>query len=217
MTDSQDDMQTYYAERAPVYDRVYDYPERQDDLRFFETYLPKQLSGLDVLEVAAGTGYWTEHIARSARSITATDANENTLRQLRERSIPGTVEVRTVDAYSLEAMGMTFNGAFAGLWLSHVPIEKLGQFFDSLHGCLESGAQVVLMDNTRAQCERLPISHTDLAGNTYQDRPTDAGKHYRVLKNFPTETELLGQVDGCSSAHRFIAREHFWLFQYQLD
>jgi demethylmenaquinone methyltransferase/2-methoxy-6-polyprenyl-1,4-benzoquinol methylase len=170
-----------------------------------------------VLEVAAGTGYWTEHIARSARSITATDVNKKAMRQIRQRSIPDSVQVLAVDAYSLKTLGLMFNGAFAGLWLSHVPIERLGEFFASLHACLDPGALVVLMDNTTAQCERLPISHTDLAGNTYQDRSTDAGKRYRVLKNFPTEPKLLAQVEDCSSDHRFIAREHFWLFQYRLD
>ena len=58
-------MKTYYRERAPVYDRVYTYPERQKDLRFLEDYIAKQFTGLDVLEIAAGTGYWTQFIARS--------------------------------------------------------------------------------------------------------------------------------------------------------
>jgi len=64
-------MKEYYQKRAPVYDRVYAYPERQADLRFLEEYIPEQFSGLDVLEIAAGTGYWTQYIAGQAQSILA--------------------------------------------------------------------------------------------------------------------------------------------------
>jgi len=38
-------MKTYYRNRAPVYDRVYAYPERQQDLRFLEQYVAAQMEG----------------------------------------------------------------------------------------------------------------------------------------------------------------------------
>ena len=44
-------MKAYYKERAPVYGRVYSYPERQGDLRFLEEYIPQQFSKLSVLEL----------------------------------------------------------------------------------------------------------------------------------------------------------------------
>ena len=65
------EMREYYKERAPVYDRVYSYPERQDDLRFLENRISAELNGLDVLEVAAGTGYWTQFIHKTASSVIA--------------------------------------------------------------------------------------------------------------------------------------------------
>jgi hypothetical protein len=43
------DIKSYYKKRAPVYDRIYSYPERQDDIRFIETYISKEFSGCDVL------------------------------------------------------------------------------------------------------------------------------------------------------------------------
>ena len=46
-------MRAYYRERAPVYDRVYAYPERQDDLRWLEAAIPAALADRDVLEIAA--------------------------------------------------------------------------------------------------------------------------------------------------------------------
>ena len=62
------DMRAYYAQRAEAYERVYFKPERQADLRAMEAWLPGPFAGRRVLEVACGTGWWTAHGARDARS-----------------------------------------------------------------------------------------------------------------------------------------------------
>ena len=53
----------YYRERAQEYDAVYDKPERQEDLARLRALLPPLVAGRSVLEVAAGTGYWTTALA----------------------------------------------------------------------------------------------------------------------------------------------------------
>ena len=62
-------MINYYARRALEYERVYERPERQTDLRNLEQVTAEAFPGLRVLEVACGTGYWTQFAARSAASI----------------------------------------------------------------------------------------------------------------------------------------------------
>ena len=57
-------LRAYYKTRASVYDRVYDYPERQTDPAVLKTYVADQFTDRHVIEVAAGTGYWTKQIAR---------------------------------------------------------------------------------------------------------------------------------------------------------
>jgi demethylmenaquinone methyltransferase/2-methoxy-6-polyprenyl-1,4-benzoquinol methylase len=79
---------------------------------------------------------------------------------------------------------------------------------------LEPGARVVLLDNSKAQCDRLPIGYEDEDGNTFQDRTTDDGTVHRVLKNFPTESQLRALTADATEA-RFEALEHFWLFEYR--
>jgi ubiquinone/menaquinone biosynthesis C-methylase UbiE len=207
----------YYRQRAPVYDRVYAYPERQDDLRFLESHIPQQFAGKDVIEIAAGTGYWTQFIAKSANSLVATDITAEALSQIRRRSGLGELTTCLVDAFELGSLEKTFSAAFAGLWISHIPMQDLPRFFHSLHQCLEPGATVVLLDNSEAQCERLPISHTDDVGNTYQDRELDDGSSHRVLKNFPTESELSSALAPEGAECNFLQLEHFWLFQYRCN
>ena len=118
-----DEMADYYKERAPVYDRVYGYPERQADLRFLEAHLQEVFRDRRVLEIAAGTGYWTPYISKSAKSILATDREVAQLDQLLKRRCECPVDTRIQDAYHMDRLvdeGKSFSGAFAGFWLSHV-------------------------------------------------------------------------------------------------
>lgn len=47
----------YYRRRAAEYEKVYDKPERQADLRRLRAVVPAYFSQRRVLEVACGTGY----------------------------------------------------------------------------------------------------------------------------------------------------------------
>ncbi len=207
-------MRAYYRDRAPIYDRVYSYPERQSDLRYLEQYIPEQFTDRDVLEIAAGTGYWTQFIADQASSILATDVTEETLQHIEKYSESITTQV--VDAYDLGQLPATYTGVFAGLWLSHVPKDKLSYFISEVHSKTTSGAVVMFIDNSAAQCERLPITRTDDLGNTYQSRELDDRRRYEVLKNFPTEPELLAATCSLGRNHKFIELDHYWLFQYTI-
>lgn len=209
------EMHAYYAARAPYYDAVYQKPERREDIAFLADHLPCRLKGLRVLEVACGTGYWTQHIATSAQQLVATDGTAEPLAFARLR--PGTENVvfAQADAYALpESLGR-FNGAFAGLWFSHVPLRARASFLHSLHQRLEPGARVLLMDNGQVQLQDFPIAEVDADGNTYQHRTLQDGSVHRVLKNFPTEAEL--QTLFAPVAHRLSYRQlqNFWLLEYE--
>ena len=75
----------YYRDRVAEYDAVYAKPERQDDLARLHDLLPRLVAGHRVLEIAAGTGYWTRTLSGSAAAITATDINVETLDLARAR------------------------------------------------------------------------------------------------------------------------------------
>ena len=74
------DMKHYYSKRAAEYEQIYRKPERQHELDWLRRRIPELLKGRTVLEVACGTGYWTQFIARTARKVHACDINESVLR-----------------------------------------------------------------------------------------------------------------------------------------
>ena len=68
-----DDLGEYYRKRAEEYEEIY---HREDPIRQHEqdliTYsMQEALKDRDVLEVACGTGYCTQFLSETARSITA--------------------------------------------------------------------------------------------------------------------------------------------------
>ena len=75
----------YDAKRAQEYDRVYDFPPWQNDLRWLKTRAPGFFAGRRVFEVACGTGSWTRYFAQSALEIYAIDVNDATLSVARSR------------------------------------------------------------------------------------------------------------------------------------
>jgi SAM-dependent methyltransferase len=110
---------------------------RHDDLGVLQAWLPGVLAGRRVLEVAAGTGWWTVHGARDAAFWLATDAQPETLAVARAKPMPPAVRFATADAYSLAELGAErFDAAFAGCWWSHVPLQRLPGWLALLHSRL---------------------------------------------------------------------------------
>jgi demethylmenaquinone methyltransferase/2-methoxy-6-polyprenyl-1,4-benzoquinol methylase len=212
-------MQRYYAERAPAYERVYHKPERQADLRALEAWLPGLFAGRSVLEVACGTGWWTPHGARDAQSWLATDLSPETMAYASAKPMPPCVRLTTMDAYSFAEIGeRRFDGAFAGCWWSHVPLQRLPGWLHTLHARLVPGARVVMIDNRYVEGDSTPLSRFDDAGNTYQNRPLDDGSVHEVLKNFPTRESALAQLDAAGRVRdpEWILHAHYWALSYTL-
>ena len=187
----------YYANRASEYEFIYQKPERQRDLEQIKTKLSRVFYGLDVLETACGTGYWTRFACRSAKSITATDYNVEVLNIAREKDY-GNCPVKFVkaDAYVLDEVDGLFNAALVGFWWSHVPISKLDEFLKVMHSKLSGGARIIIFDNRYVEGNSTPISRTDDEDNTYQIRKLSDGSTYEVLKNFPSEDYFIERINS---------------------
>jgi len=210
------ELRRYYAARAREYEAIYEKPERQADLRGLEALLPDLLANRRVLELACGTGYWTQFLARKARSVLAVDASSETLELAAAKPLPADrVVLRVADVYDLpDELGL-FDGAFAGFWWSHVPVREQARFLASLDQRLAAGARVVLLDNLYVEGSSTPISHSDEDGNTYQRRRLADGTEHVVLKNFPTENQLREAVGQFGSSFRFVRLEYYWVFVFE--
>src|SRR5262245_32291628 len=172
----------YYRRRAGEYEAIYAKPERQSDLLLLKKKLAELFRRARVLEVACGTGYWTQVIASAATAVTATDIGEEPMKIAQAKEYPkGNVSFAAADAYKLEQALGSFDAAFAGFWWSHIPRQRIAEFAGSLHARLEPGARVVMLDNLFVDGNSTPIVETDAHGNTYQLRQLGDGSRFRVL------------------------------------
>jgi SAM-dependent methyltransferase len=202
----------YYQQRAAEYDEVYRKPERQDDLARLRQLLPPLVAGKRVLEIAAGTGYWTQVLARTAAAITATDLNAETLAIAAQREYgPAQVGLCTADAYRLDTVPGEFDLVFCGFWWSHVPRAEIQRFLAGLRQRVPAGTGLVLLDNRYVPGSNHPIDQTGPDGDTYQRRRLADGRSYAVLKNFPTRLQLESDLAGAATGLAWTELRYYWL------
>ena len=210
-------LEKYYAKRASEYEQIYEKAERQDELEWLRGRVPQVFTGRAVLEVACGTGYWTQFIARAAKKVYACDINDAVLEIAREKPIaPGKVEFFKADAVTLENAPAGCDAAFAGFWWSHVKKSGIERFVASLATRLAPGALVAILDNRYVEASSTAISRRDAEGNTYQKRKILTGEEYEVLKNFPTAQELRTAVAPVAREAHLESLTYYWLLVFTL-
>jgi len=208
-------METYYSRRASEYEKIYEKPERVDDLKSLKRLVKNFLKNKSVLEIACGTGYWTKIISNAAHSIVAIDSGKEVLdiavMKFYQKS---NVKFINDDALSLLKIENIFNSAFCGFWFSHIQKKKIESFIVKLHTKLKPNSVVVMIDNKYVVGSSTQVSRKDEEGNTYQLRKLEDGSEYEVLKNFYLEDELKNIFKNCSSNLEIINLKYYWMIKY---
>lgn len=211
-----DALARYYAQRAPEYERIYQKPERQADLRTLREFVAQTFAGRRVLEIACGTGWWTEVLASTANSVLATDINEEVLSIAKTKPFRNaTISFQCCDAFQLDQAAGSFDAALAVFWWSHLTKPSLEIFLQVLHQRLEPGSIVLFIDNVFVPGSSTPISRRDEEGNTYQQRRLDDGSTTEVLKNFPTDEEITRVLHGRACEMIISRSQYFWTARYR--
>jgi SAM-dependent methyltransferase len=200
----------YYRKRAAEYDAFYADPERQADLAVLRDWLVAAARGRRILEVAAGTGYWTTVAAPVAASITATDINAEMLAIAADRQPGVHVTVLRADAWDLPHLPDGFDLGMAHLWWSHLRKQERATFLARFAAHLEPGATLLMIDENLVANLGAPISRSDAAGDTWQRRWLECGERFEIVKNYPDRGELERNVAGLCDDVRIVELKHFW-------
>lgn len=209
-----DHLADYYARRATEYERIYARPERQADLAALKARIGRMFAGRRVLELACGTGYWTDVIAGSAAQVTALDLNEEVLAVARSKPNASKVSFVRGSAYEIPDLGRRHDALFAGFWWSHVPLEKLDGFIADCLSAVAPGALIAFLDNRFVEGSSTPLARRDARGNAYQLRSLDDGSTHEVLKNFPSASELIQRASRHGWGAHVDLLEHYWLLTW---
>lgn len=169
----------YYRRRASEYDAT-----AYGDVEAARERIARLVGQMNpsgrVLEIACGTGLWTEAIAGLADTVTAIDAAPEAVAIARERVGPGNVTFQVADVFTWTSADR-YNVIFFSAWLSHVPAARLEGFWQMLRGLLAEGGRVLFID------EHVDESGKEAwvpgAGEIVERRLRD-GTKFRIVKNF---------------------------------
>ena len=167
----------YYRRRAPEYDETSVAPDGADAERF-GPWLERLEVGGDVLEIACGTGLWTQHLIRSAASLTALDSSPEMV-ELARRRAPGSEARFVVADFFRWRPERRYGCVFFGFWLSHVPPERFAAFWRLLEACFEPGGRALFVDEGAERAPRR--AHP---GAAFIERRLRNGSTFRIVKVF---------------------------------
>lgn len=143
----------------------------------------------DILELAAGTGIWTERLARTARSITAIDVSAEVLAINRAKVASDCVSYVLADLFTWQP-DRTFDAVVFGYWLSHVPYEHLDAFLSTCTMALRPSGTIFFADAPRSR--ESTAAHLQVAAANPQVviRSLDDGRSFQIVKNCYEPAEL---------------------------
>ena len=181
------DQINYYRHRAGEYDAT-----AYGDVAAARKRIARLIAGMQptghVLEIACGTGLWTEALAESADTVTAIDAAPEVVEIASDRVRPANVSFEVADVFSWTP-GTRFDVIFFSAWLSHVPTDRFDQFWQLLRGLLAENGRVLFIDEHVD--ERGKEAYVAGRAEIVERRLRDGGT-FRVVKNFvdPQRLEL---------------------------
>jgi len=189
-----EEMNRYYEARAPWHDQYMSYEsnERMEEfLRPIIDIIEEMIRGKRVLEIACGTGNWTEVLAKRAAWVAAIDSSPAALAIAQPKlSCHSNIALIQGDAYDLGNIEDSFDVLFSGDWWSHIPKRVLPAFLDSAVRKLFPGSIAIFTDMSLIEYFRQEPSYYDEDNNRISLRRLPDGSEFEVIKNFPSESEL---------------------------
>ena len=192
-------LRAYYAARAPEYDDWYlrrgryargpvlDLPwhgELDAATRWLDA---RRLDG-EIVELAAGTGWWSPLLAQMG-SLWVYDAAPEMLDRARDRLVAHGLRahIHVRDAWS--PPDRTVDGLFCGFWLSHVRRARLDAFLRLCAAWLKPGGRFCFIDSL-PDLQSGARDHDPVAANGTSLRRLADGREFRIPKIHYTPDEL---------------------------
>ena len=200
------EQRAYYRARAPEYDDWWQRRGRYDREGEQTAEWRRQIEVVEqaleafgptgrVLELAGGTGWWTQRLARTSDTLTVVDASPETLELNRARVGRDDVEYVVADLFEWQPEE-EYDVVFFSFWLSHVPRARFAAFWAQVRDCLAPGGGAFLIDNRH---DPQPTSvardpHVLEYGPDLHRRELSDGSEWRVVKVMYEPDELASLI-----------------------
>ena len=201
-----DEQIRYYRERTPEYDEWffrqgrYNCGPEQTRLWFKEVEEVRRSLNASkptghVLELACGTGLWTEQLTPHAAQVTAVDSSPEAIELNRRRVKSNHVEYQLANLFEWSP-NARYDFVFFGFWLSHVPPSRFITFWNLVRNCLAPGGRVFFVDSRHHPAAtskgQSPVDPTAVRSR----RRLNDGREFDIVKIFYKPEELKLQLSS---------------------
>lgn len=188
------EMIEYYRARAQEYDEWFyrqgRYSRGEDaNQRWFaeadivrQQLLAAQLEG-DVLELAPGTGIWTEQLLKTAAEVTAIDASPEMIAMNGAKVGAANVAYIQADLFTWRPE-RTYDAVFFGFWISHVPSTRLENFAHMVAGAVRPGGKIFFVDSKREDTSTAREHILPAEDEQVMKRILNDGREFQIVKIF---------------------------------
>ena len=197
-------MVDYYEARAPEYDDWYLRRGRFERGAIHDAAWNAELDAAgrwldtlpwsgEIVELAAGTGWWSPLLA-SRGELSLYDAAPAALDRARERLVAHGLRAHLHVRDAWADPDREVDGLFMGFWLSHVPRERLAEFLAICRRWLKPGGRLAFIDSLADAASGAtdhPAPADDLAV-----RRLDDGREFTIVKVFYPPDELRAALDA---------------------
>ena len=199
-----DDMVAYYEARAGEYDDWYlrrgRYAHGAIDDAVWNVELDaagRWLDGLPwsgrIVELAAGTGWWSPLLA-SRGELSMYDAAEGPLDRARERLVAHRLKAHLHVRDAWAEPDRAVDGLFTGFWLSHVEHSRIAEFLALARRWLVPGGRFAFIDSLPDVASGA-VDHQAPADDRAVRRLAD-GREFTIVKVFHTPSELAEALEA---------------------
>lgn len=194
----------YYRARAGEYDQWflrlgrYDRGEELNQAWFSEVgelraWLGQQGPLGDTLELACGTGWWSEQLVQYASSLTAVDASPEVIKLNKQRLGRDDVRYLQADLFTWQAAEQ-YDCIFFSYWLSHVPHERFDNFWQRVKNMLKPNGRIILIDSLRTPLSTAVNHELQAPEDPIQVRKLNDGQQFNIIKIYYTPDELTARL-----------------------
>jgi demethylmenaquinone methyltransferase/2-methoxy-6-polyprenyl-1,4-benzoquinol methylase len=214
----------YYRARAGEYDEWfyrkgrYDYGAALNQQWFDEAqHVMATLHALgpvdSVLELACGTGIWTEQLVRIAGHITAIDASPEVIAINREKLKSEKVTYVQADLFEWEPERQ-YDLVFFGFWLSHVPPDQLDTFLAKVARAAQPGGQLFIVDSRRSPTSSAQNHPTYEPDNVRHVRKLNDGREFEIYKIFYEPDDLRAKLARHGFTAEVLETANYFLYAH---
>jgi demethylmenaquinone methyltransferase/2-methoxy-6-polyprenyl-1,4-benzoquinol methylase len=196
------EMLAYYEARAPEYDDWYLRRGRYERGPVHDAAWNAELDAAgrwldalpirgEIVELAAGTGWWSPLLA-SKGELSLYDAAPATLERARERLVAHHLRAHLHVRDAWAEPDRAVDAIFTGFWLSHVPRARLEACLALVRRWLKPGGTFAFIDSLRDP-QSSAIDHPTPAADTSVRRLAD-GREFTIVKVYYSPDELAGAL-----------------------